>query len=427
MRAERGDVVALFARQPGFLRLLAVRTLSQFGGGAFTVGLAGLFFFNPQRATTPSGVAWALTAGLLPYTLVSPFAGVLLDRWFRRQVLLVAGLARVGLVLAAAALVGTGAPVWTLMVVALVCLGLDRFVLAGVQAALPHVVQRRLLVLANSLTPTLGTISMLVGIGCGFALVQAVGGAGAAALLLGAAGYAGATLATLTLGRRALGPDERPAAVPLVGAAVQIVGGMAAGARHVAGRAPARWAFALIVVTRLGFGTFTVATILLARNTFTDDVQAGLDLVAVIVGSAGLGTGLAAVVTPAGLALLRPRVWVTLCLLTVTGIYLTWAVALSQVLFVVLALPLGLAVQGTKIVVDTTLQVGTLEPFWGRVFSLADVAFNLALVLAALLAVVFVPASGHPPGLLLALAALHLTLTGWTLTRRAAPLQPVPG
>ena len=430
MRAERGDVVRLFRHQPGYLRLLAVRMTSQFGDGAFNVGLAGLFFFNPQRATTPDGVAWALAAGLLPYTLVSPFAGVLLDRWFRRQVILTANVIRVGLVLLAAALVAAGAPLWALLVVALVCLGVDRFVLAGVQAALPHVVERPLLVLANSFTPTLGTICMLTGVGCGFAVVQALGAgerAGAAALLLGVAGYTGAALTTLTLGRRDLGPDHRPAPVPLLSAARHIVGGMVAGAGHIASREPGRWSFALIVTSRLGFGTFTVTTILLARNSFTDDVQAGLDLVAVIVGLAGLGTALASVITPVGIRALHPRGWVTLCLLTITGIYLTWAVAMSQLLFLALALPLGLALQGTKIVIDTTLQLSTDEAFWGRVFSLADVAYNAALIAAALLAVFFVPVSGHPPGLLLALAALHLALTGWTLARRTAPLQPLPG
>lgn len=403
---------------------------SQFGDGAFNVGLAGLFFFNPQRATTPEGVAWALTAGLLPYTLVSPLAGVLLDRWFRRQVILTANLVRVGLVLLAAALVAAGAPLWMLLVVALVCLGVDRFVLAGLQAALPHVVERRLLVLANALTPTLGTVCVLTGIGCGFVLVQALGAgerAGAAALLLGAAGYTGAVLTTLILGRRDLGPDERTTHIPVVGTTRHILGGMIAGARHIASREPGRWSFALIVTSRLGFGTFTVTTILLARNTFTDDVQAGLDLVAILVGLAGLGTALASVITPVGIRVLQPRGWVVLCLLTLTAIYLTWATALSQLVFLALAAPMGLALQGTKIVIDTTLQLTTREAFWGRVFSLADVAYNAALITAALLAVFFVPVSGHAPGLLLVLAGLHLSLTVWTLARRTAPLQPVPG
>ncbi len=53
----------------------------------FQVGLATLFFFSPEKASTASGVAIAFAVLLLPFTIVGPWAGVLLDRWRRRQVL----------------------------------------------------------------------------------------------------------------------------------------------------------------------------------------------------------------------------------------------------------------------------------------------------------------------------------------------------
>lgn len=423
LSAEVGD---LFRRQPGYLRLLAVRVASQFGDGAFHVGLAGLFFFSPQRATTAEGVAWAIIAGLLPYTLVSPFAGVLLDRWYRRQVILVANLIRVVLVLGTAVCVGTGAPMGWLLVLALLCLGVDRFVLAGLQAALPFVVRRELLVLANSVTPTLGTIVMLLGMAGGFATVQALGSgdrAGAAALLLGAGAYFAAALLGLTFRRRALGPTDPPVPVAFHGAVRNILTGMVGGARHILHREPGRWSFTLIVVLRLGLGTFTIMTILLCRNTFTTDVQAGLNLVALVVGLAGAGTAAASVCTPVGVRLLGARAWVACCLTAAAGIYLTWAFALTQTSFLVLAAPLGLVLQGVKIVVDTTLQVSTEEPFWGRVFSLADVGYNASLIVAALLALVAMPAGGHPVGLLVGLVLCHGGAAVWSgLRRRSLPL-----
>ena len=85
----------------GYRRLLGTRLASQAGDGAFQVGLASLVFFSPERAATTAAVAWAFTAALVPYTVVGPFAGVLLDRWQRRQVLLVANLVRAVLVLVA--------------------------------------------------------------------------------------------------------------------------------------------------------------------------------------------------------------------------------------------------------------------------------------------------------------------------------------
>ena len=54
-----------------------------------------------------------------------------------------------------------------LFVVVLVALSVNRFLLAGLSAALPHVVVRRELVLANSLTPTSGTIAFMRRAGAG--------------------------------------------------------------------------------------------------------------------------------------------------------------------------------------------------------------------------------------------------------------------
>ena len=64
------------------------RLLGQFGDGVFQAALAGTVLFNPQRAADPVDVAAGFAILLLPYSLVGPFAGVWLDRWSRRQVLL---------------------------------------------------------------------------------------------------------------------------------------------------------------------------------------------------------------------------------------------------------------------------------------------------------------------------------------------------
>jgi hypothetical protein len=63
-----------------FRKLFAVRLVSQAGDGMFEVGLATLFFFSPENASTATGVAEAFAVLLLPFTVVGPWAGVLLDR-----------------------------------------------------------------------------------------------------------------------------------------------------------------------------------------------------------------------------------------------------------------------------------------------------------------------------------------------------------
>jgi MFS family permease len=92
-------------RRGDFRRLLLTRLSSQFGDGVFQAALAGTVLFNPQSAADPIDVAAGFAVLLLPYSLVGPFAGVWLDRWSRRQVLLVANVVRAVLVLAVAALV----------------------------------------------------------------------------------------------------------------------------------------------------------------------------------------------------------------------------------------------------------------------------------------------------------------------------------
>ena len=77
---------------PEFWRLLELRTVSQFGDGLFQAGLAGGLLFNPERAAGPWEIAGAFAVLFLPYSLLGPFAGALLDRWDRRLVLVGANL-----------------------------------------------------------------------------------------------------------------------------------------------------------------------------------------------------------------------------------------------------------------------------------------------------------------------------------------------
>ena len=85
---------------PEFRRLLELRAVSQFGDGLFQGGLVGALLFNPDRAATPWAIAGAFAVLFLPYSLLGPFAGALLDRWDRRTVLIGANLARLVLMVA---------------------------------------------------------------------------------------------------------------------------------------------------------------------------------------------------------------------------------------------------------------------------------------------------------------------------------------
>jgi len=134
-----GDLRAV-VRHRDFRRLFATRLTSQAADGMFQAALASLFFFSPERQTSAGSVAAAFATLLLPYSLVGPFAGVLLDRWRRRQVLVYANLVRAGMVLGVAALSAadvTGVPLYAAV---LACLSVNRFFLATAQAVVPRLV-----------------------------------------------------------------------------------------------------------------------------------------------------------------------------------------------------------------------------------------------------------------------------------------------
>ena len=414
-------------RGEDFRRLFAVRLTSQASDGVVNVGLASLFFFSPERATSPAGVAASFAVLLLPFTLVGPWAGVFLDRWRRRQVLVVGNAVRALLVLLAALMVGVGVDDLPLYVTVLVALSVNRFLLAGMSTALPHVVPRHELVMANSVSPTCGTFAALLGGALAFGLSRL--GASAAhtdsgLLVLAAAGM----LVASALGRRMdpdlLGPDE-PHHAPSAAHALRAVGReMDEGLRHVMHtRSPAH-GLAAIGLHRFAYGLSTIATILLARNRLTDaaDVDAGLAVLGLVVAAAGAGLALAAVLTPVAAARLRPEGWLTACLLLAAAAELMLVVTIVMPVLLAGAFVLGVAAQGIKICVDTIVQRDIDDAFRGRVFTVYDVVFNAAFVAAAALAVLVVPADGYSRALYAGTAVAYLVTAG--LYHHAEALHP---
>ena len=74
-------------RERDFRRLFATRLISQTGDGVFTAGLGSYVFFNKTNFPNPASAAVAFAVLYLPYSLIGPFAGVFIDRWSRRQIL----------------------------------------------------------------------------------------------------------------------------------------------------------------------------------------------------------------------------------------------------------------------------------------------------------------------------------------------------
>jgi MFS family permease len=404
-------------RRRDFRKLFATRLVSQGGDGAFQVGLATLVFFSAERATTATAAATAFALAFLPYSLVGPFAGVLLDRWRRRQIMLVANLARTAVVVVVALLVVRSDVGLVLSVLVLVCLSLNRFVLAGLGASLPHVVPAHELVMANAVAPTSGTVAALLGGAVGYGVRRSAGPgdtSDALVLVVAATAYLTAALLTLRMAVDLLGPpcpagEAGATGRPLRGELRAVATGLVAGARHLRSRRPAVHALAVIGAHRLAFGLVTVATVLVCRYRLSDpaDPEQGLAIIAATVLVGGLGFGLAALLTPVAVRRMGVRRWIVAC---------SAAAAVAQTLVAaVLALPvvlagafcIGLAIQSTKICVDAIVQANVDDAFRGRVFSFYDVVYNVAFVASAALAALVLPPDGYSPPALLAMAAIY--------------------
>jgi MFS family permease len=430
-----GDLRAV-VRHRDFRRLFATRLVSQASDGAFQAALASVFFFSPERQTSAGSVAAAFATLLLPYSLVGPFAGVLLDRWRRRQILVYANLLRAVMVFGVALLTFAGVTGLPLYVAVLACLSVNRFFLAGVSAALPHVVTRDELVMANSVSTTTGTIVALCGGGVGFALKNLFGDGSTAdgqVILLAAVTYAAAAAVAARMPRDLLGPDlasERPQTREAVR---HVARGMVDGARHVWTHRSAGHALAAIGAHRFFYGISTIAGILLFRSYFNDpdDVDAGLAGLAAAFAASGVGFLVAAVVTPEVTRRLRKQTWISVCFAGAAAAQAVSVVALTEVLLIVGAFVVGIAAQGSKICVDTIVQESVDDAFRGRVFSFYDVIFNIAFVSAAAFGAVALPPDGASRAVF-AVVAVGYALTSATYalaTRRltrSTPPSPAP-
>ncbi|GEL96387.1 MFS transporter [Cellulomonas composti] len=395
-----------------FRKLLSVRLVSQVADGMFQVGLATLFFFSPERASTATGVATAFAVLLLPFTIVGPWAGVLLDRWRRRQVLVIGNLVRVGLTLATATAmvtIGVGPVVYVL---ALATLSVNRFLLSALSASLPKVVAGPLLLTANALTPTLGTAAAGLGGAIGLVLgwvIPAGRGRDAAALVTAAAVMATASALATRLGRDQLGPDQRSDAAQLRAALGILWRGLVEGARYLVRRRTPAQALGIMAVHRLLFGAVFIASILISRNLLADpaDADAGLAMFAKVLAATAAGFVLAVVLTPTLTPRLGPHRWIVVCLALATVSQLGLAVSAGRAVVLVAAGLLGLAAQGAKIAVDTIVQRDTADAYRGRAFAIYDVLFNAAFVGAAALAAFTLPDTGWSRPMFVVIAAAY--------------------
>ena len=425
--------------EPDFRRLYATRLVSQTGDGIFNAGFAAYAFFSATTFPDPAAAASAAAVLYLPYSLIGPFAGVFIDRWSRRQILVWSAAIRAVMVVAAAGFVASGTLGVPLYIAVLAVLGVNRFFLSALSAALPHVVPEDKLVMANTVAPTSGTIVGFAGgvIGLGVHLITGGGHTGSAATLVaGGVGYGIAGVIGATMPRDLLGPNRDPGE-PVESGTIRadmadVIRGLVAGARHLWQRRETLYAICTIGAHRFLYGICLLMSILLYRNYFypTKNGNTALGHFTLVVITSAIGYGAGAVLTPPMTRRMSKFSWVAV-LLVLGGVSSgLLGATFSQVPFLVLGFALGITGQGLTITVTTILQERAAESYLGRVFSLYDMMYNATFVLGVVISVAFMPLNGKSYAMVAFIAIGYIAAGAgyWLVSHRspAPPALPVP-
>jgi MFS family permease len=371
----------LFVGARDFSLLMGVQFLAQAGDGMVQAALAKLIVFGGQKgfdveaARSPDELLRIVLYVFVPYTVLSPFLGVVIDRWDRRRLLFLANGFR-AVVIAMVALAGTGRiPDLALFLAFLLTISSTRIVLATKAAALPVVLKETSLVEGNAVSQLGGAMFQLGGAGVSLVLTGIVDVE--PVVLLGALVYAAGSLPALWL--RHVGEARTP--LTFAQEMARVVRNIVAGVVEVA-RTPKAGASITTYFWLRFLWSFSIVSIgIVARDLLADEDNAVL----VITG----GTGAAGATLGFLLAnKLHTRVRTTSHLVFAAsfvagGAVVAFGAVEISIAIAVLTFFLGFGFFLAKISLDTLVQEALGDDFRGRAFSLYDIAYNLAWVIAA--------------------------------------------
>jgi len=429
---------AVFSNR-AFATLMGVQFLVQAGQGVVQGAIAKSIAFGGEKGFDVTVVPSAqyllkvVLALYVPYTLVSPFIGVVIDRTERRRILawsnlitaVVVGVVAVGFMLPLGKDTSEGNVVATvgLIVGLLFIQGCVRVALAVKSAAIPDVLSGKDLLQGNGLSQAGGALFQVVGIG--FAFGAAVAFPAWTVVVLGAGVLVVAAAVSKRLERMEASRPESSFGRE----ARQVIGSIAAGLREVGSRPAAAlglFSFQMLRYQFWGFSLFTFG--LYAKNLVQGGDANNLGL-ALVGGGGFLGGVLGLVLAQKW----KDRVPPVRLLLGAMG-----ALGLAALIFgAFVSLPgfAALLFVGFfmfflgKISADTILQQSMPDDFRGRAFALFDIAYNLGFIVPALLlSFLWVEGSAsRTRAILMASGALFLVLMAlvgrwaWRIRDRFAP------
>jgi len=399
-------------------RLITVRWSAQLTDGLYQSALASYVLFSPERQASATAAAIAFTTVLLPYSLIGPFVGTILDKYSRRQILFFANLARTITLMFVATAILLNATGFELTLIVLVSFGINRLILAGLSASLPRVVTPEILVAANALTVTGGTIAIVLGGGIGIGLrniLESQNGADqvdAALVLFGALGYFISALLSLRLRKDELGPTtgEIDAGDKNDKKWGDGFSQMREGFSYLRSNKDSGIGILAVAIQRGGLTALTLMALILERNAFHNpsDPDAGLSGFAKAITIAGIGIMLGAVVSPSAVRRFGRHRWMRIAMLIASFGPMIFVISQSEISMIAMGFVSGFGGQGVKVTNDALVQEKISDDYRGRVFAVYDVVVNAAIVSGSLIAAAVMPKNGLGITLPMIITTLYL-------------------
>jgi MFS family permease len=386
-------------RDGKLFRLLRVRWSGQITDGIFQSALASFILFSPERQASAVNAAVAFAVVLLPYSIVGPFVGTLLDRFSRQRAILFSNLIRSATLVLTAFLIFNDYTGVEITVVVLVAFGVNRLILAGLSAGIPLMTTPKDLISANALAVTGGSVWVVLGGGIGLGIRRILDGsstadhADAIIILVASFGYLTAALFASLLAKDEIGP--RPHEI-VKGSFSQGLIEMREGFQFLRNHGDAARGIAAIAIHRGGLTALTLAALLLERNTFNDpqDSEAGLAGLSLTLTIAAVGFVIGAVIAPIGVRKIGRHRWMRISIMAASVSALLLVIDRTPVLLAATAFFTALCGQSLKVTNDALVQSKIDDYFRGRVFAVYDVVVNFAIVSGALFAAWLLPLSG---------------------------------
>jgi hypothetical protein len=378
-----------------FAALMGVQFLAQAGQGVVQGAIGKSIAFGGEKgfdvSTVPSAdyLLKVVLALYVPYTLISPFIGVFIDRFARRKVVAWTNVIVAAIVTGVAVLVmlplgkatsegNVGATVGLILAL-LAAQGCVRVVLAVKSAAIPDVLVGKDLLQGNGLSQAGGALFQVFGIA--FAL-------GAGAVLpawLVVVGGAAVLLVATFVSRRMQHVEARQHETTFAQEASRVVQNVVAGIKEVWARKPAALGLTSFQMLRYqfwGFGLFSFA--LYAKNLVQGGDASSMALA--ISGGGGMVGGAIGLVLAQKLKDKVPPIRLLLVSMVLLGAgTLVFGSLVSLPGFAAMLFVGFFAFFLGKISADTIMQQSMPDDFRGRAFALFDIAYNLGFIIPALI------------------------------------------